>query len=364
LWLVPPTLANWQKTLFTELKRRAPKDPQTVWVFSSGTQSVNQLKAIGLKREAILASAEAANSFLQSTSKDVWLIAIPTYHVGGFSILARAHLSGAKVLRTAKWSAQEFLKICTDKSVTLCSLVPTQIHDLAEGGFQAPPSLRAIVVGGGALDEALYLRARKLGWPVLPSYGLTETSSQVATAPLSSLSGMEYPALEPLPHAEIELRESRIWIRAASLCHWVAKLDTQGVYTLEDPRRDGWLPTEDLARWSGSHGLRPLGRRDDVVKILGVLVPIQQVEADLRDFLRRRSLRADVAVIAAADVRAGSELVLFIETSENLKVVGRTVDDFNKKAPGPHRIRRMCWVPTLPRTALGKVKKAELRAKL
>ena len=46
------------------------------------------------------------------------------------------------------------------------------------------------MTGGGALDPSLYKQARDLGWPLLPSYGLTECGSQVATASLSSASDM------------------------------------------------------------------------------------------------------------------------------------------------------------------------------
>ena len=62
------------------------------------------------------------------------------------------------------------------------SLVPAQVLDLVRAGLRPPPVLRAIVVGGGAISAELYRDARALGWPVLPSYGMTECCSQIATA--------------------------------------------------------------------------------------------------------------------------------------------------------------------------------------
>jgi O-succinylbenzoic acid--CoA ligase len=383
LWLLSPRLAPWQKKIVRALKARVPRDPDTVWVLSSGTQSVNQVKAIGLKREAILASCAGVNRHLGVTAADRWLIAIPTYHVGGFSILGRAFLSGSRTFTLASWSAEGFLATVERRGITLCSLVPTQIHDLVAAGLRSPPCLRAIVVGGGALDEPLYRRARALGWPVLTSYGLTETASQVATAPLSSLSSGEYPAMAVLPHACIELRGDRVgtsgdrvWIQASSLCHWVAVADLEGRFSLEDPRREGgWLPTEDLGQWvsagaaAGSPsgpGLRLLGRRDDVVKVFGVLVQIAQVEGEVRAFFAARGLeRTDLAVLAVPSAREGNALLLVTDTvGPRLPDLTAALDAFNAQAPGPHRPRQLVWVPEIPRTDLGKVKRAELKALL
>jgi O-succinylbenzoic acid--CoA ligase len=353
-WLLPSSLHAWQKRALAEIRRRVPRDRDTVWILSSGTQSVNQVKAIGLKRQALLASASGVNAFLEVSRGDRWLLAIPSYHVGGFSIGVRAHLSRSRVFSLPKWNALAFCGSVSENKISLTSLVPTQIHDLVRSGLRAPPSLRAIVVDGGALDENLYLQARALGWPCLTSYGLTETASQVATASLATLARREYPGLTVLPHAKIETRDQRIFVRGESLCHWVSVSDGER-FTLEDPRRDGWLPTEDLGEL-GAKGLRVLGRRDDVVKVLGVLVPLAQVRADLG--LDRTE------VIALSGGREGHRLVAVTDTAKSLAEVDAHIAGYNRRAAGPFRVQQWLWTPRLERTALGKFKKAELLARL
>ncbi|MGE0529136.1 MAG: AMP-binding protein, partial [Bdellovibrionales bacterium] len=232
LWLISPHLRVWQKQLLKQLRKRVPADPETIWIFSSGTRAINQIKCIGLKRAAILTAAAGANTHLQATRLDRWLIPIPTYHIGGFAILARAFLSGSAVEPMGRWLASDFITTITQRKITLTSLVPAQVYDLVRSRRRAPSSVRAIVVGGGALDPDLYVSARDLGWPLLPSYGLTESAAQVATAKLSSLHTRKFPDLAVLPHAQIELRASRIFIRSPSLCHWIATLDRNGVFTL------------------------------------------------------------------------------------------------------------------------------------
>jgi o-succinylbenzoate---CoA ligase len=359
-WFFSPRLEAWQKKILSDLRRRAPSDKKTTWILSSGTSSVRSVKAIALSHESILLAADAANEHLKSGAKDRWMLAIPHYHIGGLSIFARAHLSGAKVFTFAsKWNAAKFVRALAAESVTLTSLVPTQVHDLVAAGLRAPESLRAAVIGGGALQPSLYLAARALGWPVLPSYGLTECCSQVATASLASLSSAEYPAFKILPHAKVELREQRIFIKSASLCRWIAVGDSDGQFTLEDPRRDGWFATEDSAEWAGKD-LRVLGRRDDVVKVLGVLVPLQEVERQVREEFLRHEWNENFIVAARDDARAGHRLILLTDSPNSLQDWQKQISSYNAKAQGPYRIQDFCWIPEISANEMGKIRKAAL----
>src|SRR5262245_55277148 len=123
-------MQRWQRTAAAHLKRQAPRVKDVVWIFSSGTQSLGLVKAIGLSFDAIWESARAVNVHLQAGVKDVWSVEIPTYHVGGYSILTRAKLSNSKVVRGGKWEAERFIKRLKEHRVTLTSLVPTQVFDL------------------------------------------------------------------------------------------------------------------------------------------------------------------------------------------------------------------------------------------
>lgn len=355
-WLIPHRLSPPEKKTVAQMRARLPRPHKVFWLMSSGTSQLRRIKAIALSQESILLAAESANRHLQSSRKDRWLQAIPSYHIGGLSIYARAHLSGAKVLPFSKsWQPHGFSAALVSERITLTSLVPTQIHDLVRAGLQSPPSLRAVVVGGASLAPALYYRARALGWPLLPSYGLTECSSQVATAPLVSLKHAEFPSLQVLPHVEIELRAQVIHLRSQALCRWLAFGDPGGMVTLEDPLRDGWLRSEDLAELGNGH-LKILGRKDDVVKILGLMVPVLEVEHAVCDFLKDDS----ACVLALPDARAGQQLVLVSERPGSLREWNRQIELFNASSPGLRRLAKWCWTKSIPRNDLGKVAKARL----
>lgn len=360
-WFFSPHLEAWQKKAVADMRRRVSGAKDSIWLLSSGTQSVDRVKAIGLAEDAIFCSAESVNRHLESTHSDRWLLAIPHYHIGGLSIFARAWLSGAKVFRfDAKWDAKKFADVIEAQKVTLTSLVPTQVFDLVKAGVRSPVSLRAAVIGGGAFDADLYRRARQLGWPVLPSYGLTECSSQVATADLGSLSSDGYPGFSVLSHVKVKLKDQRICLQSGALCRWIATGSRDGEFTLENPLREGWFETQDLGELK-SGILKPLGRRDDVTKILGVLVSIPEVEEQARLFFREFGLDEAFCLNTIPDPREGRKLVLILESEASLRDWDEAIRQYNARAPGPRRIRGMYWVPEIPRTDLGKVKRGQLK---
>ncbi len=299
--------------------------PGHVWLATSGT--TGSLKLTALSKGALLASAAAVNRHLQSDANDVWLCLLPTFHVGGLGIYARAFLSGARVV-TGGWDG-----------VTLASLVPAQVSDLVRDSVAAPPSLRAVVIGGGALSDDLYRAGRALGWPLLPSYGMTECCSQVATATL------DFPELVLLDHIEARIEsDGRLALRSDALFSGYA---TEAGFV--DPKIDGWFVTEDVASLDG-RVLEVEGRRGDFVKIGGESVDLARLDRILA------TLNGDAAVFAIPDERLGHVIALAVASGDADSIAA----SFNERVFPFERVRRVIRVDTIPRTPLGKLQRARL----
>jgi len=332
-----------------------------VWVATSG--STGSIKLTALSKEALLASAEAVNGHLGSDRDDVWLCILPRFHVGGLGIHARAFLTGARLLEDA-WNPERFVATCGGEGVTLTSLVPTQVHDLVVRSFPAPAALRAIVVGGGRLDDDLYASARGLGWPILPSYGLTECCSQVATAPLDSLSSSRKPDLEVLRHVEVRRDENGLLaLRGSSLLTGYALEDDAGSRRFVDPRVDGWFVTEDLGAITAVEGrrfLRVEGRSGEFVKIGGESVDLTRLQSIAEKLASSAEPPCDAAIVALPDPRLGFVIHL-VATSDRVDVL---VARFNERVLPFERARAAHRVEAVPRTTLRKLLRADLTAEI
>jgi O-succinylbenzoic acid--CoA ligase len=369
-----PEWARRQADGLAGIARRLPALASHIWVSTSGTSSVvpGRVRWIALSKAAFLASAHAVNRHLDAGRSDVWAHALPTFHVGGLGILARGWLNGARVVPAVigKWNAARFHEVAVREEATLAALVPSQVHDLVAAGLASPPSMRAIVVGGARMDGALYERARALGWPCLPSYGLTETCSQVATAGLSSLSATSRPTVLPvLGHADMcSDAAQRLAIRASSLLTCCAEINEQGA-RVWDPKQDGWLPTEDTGR-VGADGVEVFGRMSESVKVLGEIVSLPRVEDQVWRWAARENLRGlagfDLAIVAPPHERLGHEVVLAIACRAPMDAARRSaieasVGTFSRDHLLPfERVRRVVFVDEIPRTPLGKCRRVLL----
>ncbi|HEX2123624.1 MAG TPA: AMP-binding protein [Thermoanaerobaculia bacterium] len=336
--LLNPRLPAEERERLERLHRAAPDLRAHVWMATSGTTGA--LKLVGLAKRAILASAAAVNRHLDSAPSDVWCCVLPTFHVGGLGIHARAALSGARVV-TAQWEPRTFVELCEAEGVTLASLVPAQVHDLM--GLRAPASLRAIVVGGGALSMEEYERGRAEGWPLLPSYGMTETASQAATATLAG------PELLLLDHLEARSEpDGRLAFRGASLLAGYATDDG-----FDDPKVDGWFVTPDLGIVEG-RVVSVTGRAGDFVKIGGESVDLTRLDRILAE------ITADAAVVAVADERLGVAVHLAVAAGDGNEIAAQ----FNERVLPFERVRAAHHVATIPRSPLGKLRRAELAAEI
>ncbi len=351
------TAPNWgERGSFLLLNPRMPEALRTrvmaaefpalddhVWLATSGTGGV--LKMVALGRKALEASARAVNAHLGVRADDVWLNALPLFHVGGLGIRVRASVAGVRCVELAdEWEPGRFVAEARDCGATLSALVPTQVHDLVLGGWRAPEGLRAVVVGGGALAETLRGEAEVLGWPMLPSYGLTEAGSQVATAVAGQA---DFSWLPLLPHwkGRVDDRGVLELCGVSLLSGWMT-FEAKGGETFEDQRREEWFRTSDRVELRGG-ALRVLGRVDDLVKIRGELVDVAALERALQE----RVSSGDVSVRVEPDTRNGYVLRVLAENDTAAREALAARDAIFPVYARPEEI----GVGAIERTALGKV---------
>lgn len=337
-----------------------------VWVATSG--SSGRARFVALSKSGLLNSAAAVNRHLKVTAADRWLCALPEFHVGGLGIYARAVMSSSEVVKCDEpWDAQKFYEALVQDQITLTSLVPTQVHDLVSLGYQSPESLRVVVVGGERMDGELGRAARNLNWPVLQTYGMTETGSQVATEPLSALA-CDYSGqclhLLSIWRVRKHPADDRLQIKGEALGGAYLELSRAGKLEyskVED--EDTWFTTSDRVeiRRSGERvELCVLGRVDDVIKILGEQVSLIQLNQSLRQLIDASAEIDDGFLMALPDQRKGHRIVAALVLSADKASARRLIEVFNAQVEAYERIDEYRVIDEIPRSALGKVQRLDL----
>ena len=149
--------------------------------FTSGTTGTP--KGVRLTLRNVLASAVASVFRLGLRRDETWHVALPFHHVGGLTPVLRMPLYGMTVVLRSSFDAEAVAADLDRYDVTATSLVPTTLSRLLDATSGAlPASLRTVLLGGAPATGTLLDRCVERSVPVFPTYGMTETASQIATA--------------------------------------------------------------------------------------------------------------------------------------------------------------------------------------
>lgn len=354
-----------------------------VMLFTSGTSG--RPKGVVLTQHNLWAAAEASARRLGWRRADRWLLALPLGHVGGLSVLLRCWLAGVPVVLAGEGrslSTEALWETLEHFQISHLSLVPTQLHRLLslERG-PAPNSLRRVLVGGAATSERLVMQARALGWPVLTTYGMTETCAQLCTQvpeqvlhqqvrekpdELKAPPGVMGPedgaevdrraALAgssdvgtPLEGAEVKIVEGQVFVKGPTLApvRWVP---FQPSAWQPLAQADGFYPTGDLGRLTAAGTLQLSGRASELIISGGENIAPLEVEQLLE---QHPSIRA-ACVFGLPDEQWGQQVVavLVLQAPVEAQALERWL---RARMAGFKRPRRFYVLESLPMIGVGKL---------
>lgn len=316
-------------------------------------------KAVGLSRAAFAAGTAASVRRLSLGPGDKWGLCLSLGHVGGLALVLRAVSLGCSVRCWPRFDAEAVAAAVLDGAVTHLSLVPAMLWRLLDAlaGRIAPAGLRCVLVGGAALSPALLARAIAAGLPVAPTWGMTETASQVATAPPELAERRPGTVGPPLPGIEARPEPGTrvLAVRGPTLASMVVPRPGADAEALP-VGEDGWFRTADLGRADADGNLWIEGRADDAIVVGGVNVAPSEVERAIR-MLPGVS---DAVVFGVPDEAWGHALHAVVEANP-ARVAPEDVERHCRARLS--RVRRPSTiriVASLPRTPTGKGDRAAI----
>ena len=294
---------------------------------------------------------------------------LPQFHVGGWNVQPLlAWWKGATVVLEPAFDPARALQLIAEKRVTTMMGVPaTYLFMAQDPGFASADlwTLRRAVVGGAPMPEALLETWHERGVEIVQGYGLTEAAPNVLCLPPEDAARKRGFAGKPYPHVDVALRDpesgrsSTAPPRASCSSagpnvfagYWRNPEATDAAFA------DGWLLTGDVAARDDEGYYRIVGRTKDMVISGGENV----YPAEIENVLHEHPAVQEAAVVGVPDERWGEACLAFVV----LRAGEATEEELLEHCRGrlarykvPKGVR---FVESLPRNALDKVVKSELR---
>ena len=303
---------------------------------------------------------------------DCWLACLPLFHIGGLSMLMKSVIYGIGIIVQEKFEPEQVNKAINEYGVTIISVVAVMLQrmlaalDRETNSKAYPATLRCILLGGGPVPYPLLEECARRSIPVVQTYGLTESCSQAVTlAPADALRKLGSVGRPLLP---VQLRIMRddqpVQPSEAGIIYLKGPTITPGyadrLEETERTMRDGWLSTGDMGYLDEEGYLYILDRRTDLIISGGENI----YPAEIEGVLATHPAIAEVAVIARPDPKWG-EVGLAVVVPRTADLTAEEVIAFCSDKLARYKIpRAVVFTDVLPRNAMGKVMKAELRTKV
>ncbi len=334
-----------------------PEDPALI-VFTSGTTA--EPKGVIHSQRYLIGQALQARHWVGAEPGDLcWCTAAPGWSKSSRNSFIAPWLGGAKALLVeGRFNPDTRLEIARQQEVNVLCQAPTEYRILAKRTeLSAVPSLRRMVSAGEALNpEVIGAFREATSVEIADGYGQTETGAVTGIRPGETVAGREGSMGKPLPGIETRIVEGELQVKAATSPTFFSGY-------VDGSRFEGeWWATGDLVSEDADGYLFHEGRNDDVISSSGYRIGPVEVESALLS----HPAVAEAAAIASPDPERGSvvKAVIVLRQGQGDEALVAELQEHCRRETAPYKYPRLIeFTDELPKTASGKIRRAELRSR-
>ncbi len=344
-------------------------DSPCLITFTSGTSG--EPKAVLHGQRYLEGQRPQATHWLGAGRGDlVWCTASSGWSKSARNVFIAPWLSGAAaLLHDDRFDPQQRLELLAAERVSVLCMAPTEYRVIAKRTTLSPlPHLRAMVAAGEALNpEVLATWTEAVGLGIRDGYGQTETG-QLTGMPLRQTPRPGSMG-RPLPGMRLSVSEGELVVDPASVptffLGYLGEEVNRGqddAWKVEDRQHGGLWHTGDRVHEDEDGFLHFEGRSDDVIVSSGYRIGPFEVESALI----AHPAVAEAAAVAAPHEERGSVVRAVIVLRDGFQAsdaLAHELQEHVKRQTAPYKYPRIVdFAGELPKTASGKVMRAQLRA--
>ena len=336
-----------------------------VIIYTSGT--MGRPKGAMLSHGNLLHNVESCRLVLETVDQDRMAVLLPLFHsymltVGVFLPLL---VGGTMVLVKSLNQPRQVLQELCARQATILPAIPPFYRTLASSPAPVKLPFRLCISGSAPLPvQVLKDFEAKFGIPLIEGYGLSEASPVVSKNPIHGVRKPGSVGL-PIPNVEVSAQDDsgkilgaggigEICVRGGNVMrgYWNNPEETAKAF------RNGWLLTGDIGYRDADGYYYITDRKKDMLLVYGNNVYPREIEENIYQFPGVK----EAAVIGVPDARKGEQPVAFVTTAEGQTVEEKALLQFVRGKLADYKVpKRVIFTSALPRNAMGKILKTELR---
>ncbi|MFD0898062.1 o-succinylbenzoate--CoA ligase [Loigolactobacillus binensis] len=289
------------------------------------------------------------------TAADTWLCCVPLFHISGLSIMMRSLIYGMTVVLVDHFDPQQINQLLCTQPITTISVVPYMLQKLLQTlplNQHYHPAFRCMLLGGGPIDRATLTICQQRHIPVIQSYGMTETASQIVALDFANAARKLGSAGQPLFPVQVKIAaDQHILVKTPTLA--AGYLNQAAAFTKKI--RAGWFDTDDIGYLDAEGFLFVKGRSGDMINSGGENIFPGEIEA----VYQQHPAIKQIVVAGHADPTWGSVPLAYIQLNTNISTA--ELRAYGRQHLAHYKVPRAFYcVADFPRTGNGKLKRQAL----
>ena len=322
-------------------------DSERVLVHTSG--STGAPKPLWVDKRRMEASARITCDFLGLKEGDTALLCMPLDYIAGKMMVVRSLVRKLKLM-VVEPTGHPLAAHQLPRVLTFAAMVPMQVYN----SLQVPEErerlrlIKHLIIGGGAIDDALARELEDFPNYVWSTYGMTETLSHIALRRLNGAEASEW--YTPFDNVRISQSEDGcLVIDAPEVC--AERLVTNDIVEISQGR------------------FRVVGRKDNVICSGGIKIQAEEVERALKPYLH-----VPFMITKRKDSKFGEIVVMMVECrGERKEESGERIEESLKTClqrlcrehlPKYWQPRDFVFVEKIPMTETGKIARKECQCRI
>ncbi len=321
-------------------------DSPLIQVKTSG--STGKPKVMMVEKTKMINSACMTLSFLGLKHPDSALLCMPLEYIAGKMLVVRALVGGLKLILVPPCS-NPIAAISDSEVLNFAAMIPMQVSSALKDSSheQRLKAIKHLIIGGGAVDDALASKLKSFPHNVYSTYGMTETLSHIAlrrlSGPQASYFYSVFTGVNVYPSAEQTLSIEAPLVNSETLI------------------------TNDIVEFNDQGQFRVLGRKDNVINSGGVKLQIEELEqwlkdrqSDLDDSYSRLK-NCSLLISSRPDPKFGSIVVMLYATLDNQELSPNELEILFNKMPKYWHPKAIVKVEAIPLTGTNKPDRAQAK---